>query len=217
MIHIFDVDNTVIKKSSAWYFLLEALDDGIISWKQVRQLPAELLRYKLGRPNMDFIETAVNQLEGLPIGALEQIAIRCFERRIKPKIYPQAEKLIREALLNGEEVYFATSSLSTLIKPIEEYLGLTGSFTSELETIDGITSGRLTGASLFGPGKKVYVENRLNEKKINPDDCCFYSDSYTDLPLLEYCGKAVAVNPDRILSKEAKKRGWEKLRFKLRD
>ena len=217
VIHIFDVDNTVIKKSSAWYFLREALAEGIINWKQIRQLPAEWLRYKLGRPNLDFIETAVTHLGAIQISALEETAKRCFNRRIKPNIYPRAEMLINELLAGGEKVYFATSSLSVLIKPLEKFLGITGTFASELEVSDGRTTGRLTGSSLFGAGKKVFVEKWLNDNNIDPNDCSFYSDSYTDLPLLEFCGKAIVVNPDRILIKEAKKRGWERLRFRLGD
>jgi phosphoserine phosphatase len=42
----------------------------------------------------------------------------------------------------------------------------------------------------------------------------FYSDSYTDLPTLELCGQPVAVNPDRFLTRAAKQRGWDMLRFK---
>jgi phosphoserine phosphatase len=31
---------------------------------------------------------------------------------------------------------------------------------------------------------------------------------------MEYSGRAIAVNPDRFLEKEAKKHGWEILRFR---
>jgi phosphoserine phosphatase len=49
---------------------------------------------------------------------------------------------------------------------------------------------------------------------MRPEDISFYSDSYTDLPLLEFSGSPVAVNPDRFLTYEAKKRGWKILRFR---
>ncbi len=48
-----------------------------------------------------------------------------------------------------------------------------------------------------------------------------YSDSYTDLPMLEAVGHPVAVNPDRVLAKAARERGWEVMQFtkpvRLRD
>ncbi len=36
-----------------------------------------------------------------------------------------------------------------------------------------------------------------------------YSDSFTDLPMLEAVGHPVAVNPDRDLRREAEKRRWQ--------
>ena len=40
-----------------------------------------------------------------------------------------------------------------------------------------------------------------------------YSDSITDLPMLEAVGHPVVVNPDRALRKEAIARGWPILAF----
>ena len=213
MIHIFDVDYTVIKKPSAWYFLLEALHKGIISISQIRQLPFEWIRYKLGRPNMDFIEDAVKHLAGIEEKTLEQTAHACFERRIKPNIYTGAAQLIREAVERGERVILASSSLSALIQPLERFLNIEGSIASVLEFHDGKTSGRLAESSLFGPRKKTAVETWCAANNVNPHEVYFYSDSYTDLPLLEYCGRPVAVNPDRRLTRKARRRGWEILRF----
>ena len=40
------------------------------------------------------------------------------------------------------------------------------------------------------------------------EEATFYSDSYTDLPLLERVGEPVVVNPDPRLRREAARRGW---------
>ena len=44
-------------------------------------------------------------------------------------------------------------------------------------------------------------------------DCRAYSDSITDLPLLEVVGHPTAVNPDRALRRVAEERGWPVLSF----
>jgi phosphoserine phosphatase len=41
----------------------------------------------------------------------------------------------------------------------------------------------------------------------------FYTDSISDLPLLERVGHPVAVNPDPRLARLARKRGWPIERF----
>ena len=213
MIHIFDVDYTILKRPSAWYFLCEALQEGIISLSQIRYLPIAWIRYKIGHPNMDFIEDVVKHLAGFEKTVLEQTAEACFERRMKPNIYTGAAKLIRGAIGRGEKVIFASSSLYTLIQPLERFFGIEGSIASVLEFRDGRTSGRLSEDSLFGHRKKNAVELWCAENRIHPDDICFYSDSYTDLPLMRSCGKPVAVNPDRTLAREAYKHNWDILRF----
>jgi len=214
MLNIFDVDYTVIKKTSAGYFIYEALEQKVIGVSQIRKLPFEWLRYKLGFPNTDFIEDAVKHIAGLDKKIMEDLAEACFTRRMKKGIYAQAAQLIAEMRQRGEQVIFATSSFHTIIHPLERFLGITESIASALEFSQGKTTGRIAGLSLFGEKKKAAVEKWLADHQINPRDVCFYSDSYTDIPLMEYCGGAVAVNPDRYLEREAKKRGWQILRFR---
>lgn len=213
MIHIFDVDNTTVRKTSTWYFFCEAYSKGAICLSRVRRLPLDWIKYKLGRPDMDFIENAVKSIAGIEKNTLDEIAKSCFEHRIKPNIYTGAAKLISNAQNNGEKVIFATSSLYTIIAPLESFFGIEGSIASMLEFSEGKTTGSMIGKSFFGPKKKSETEAWLNKNGFNPNDVCFYSDSYTDIPLLEFSGKPVAVNPDRILKRKAKKQGWEIVRF----
>ena len=214
MVHIFDIDNTLIKKTSAWYFLCEALSKKNISVFQIRSLPFAWIRYKIGLPNEDFIEDAVKHFAGIEESIVNQTALDCFERRIKPNIYTGAVKLIHDASGRGEKVIFATSSFLSIIRPIEQFFGIEGSLASILEIRDGITTGKIIDRSIFGERKKSAVIDWLDKNNVSPADVCFYSDSYTDIPLLEICGKPFAVNPDRILAREANKHGWEILRFK---
>ncbi|MDR2898521.1 MAG: HAD-IB family hydrolase [Spirochaetaceae bacterium] len=213
MVNIFDVDYTILKKPTAWYFLLDALAEGLISFSQVRGLPFEWLRYKAGSPNQDFIEEAVTHLAGLEQGVLEELGRICFERRMKGGIYTGAAGLIEEMKKRGETVVFATSSIDFMVAPLEQFLGIDGSLATKLAFSDGKTTGGIAGNSLFGLNKKEAAAAWLAERRIPSGDIRFYSDSYTDLPLLEYAGQAIAVNPDRFLKREAKKRGWEILRF----
>jgi HAD superfamily hydrolase (TIGR01490 family) len=214
MIHIFDVDYTLIRKSTSWYFLLEAMKEGLIHFRQLAGLPFEWLRYKAGIPNQNFIEDAVKRLAGIDRKRLENVADACFVRRLRPNIYTEAIRLIGEIQGRGETVIFASSSFHTLVRPLEDFFGVGDSVASTLEFVEGKTTGRLVGISPFGKNKKTAVTARLEQWKIPPEAVRFYSDSYTDLPLLEWCGHPVAVNPDRLLAREAKQRGWEILRFR---
>jgi len=214
MIHIFDVDHTVVRKTSAEYFVKMAMKEGIIRFSQVYRLPLDWIRYKLASPDNDFIEQTVKKLSGIKKTDLDRIAENCFQKRIKPNIYKGAAELIRDALKKGERVIFATSSFDFIIKPLENFFGIKGSLASEMEYLNGMTTGNLVSYSFFGQKKKTAAQAWMERNSIKPQDASFYSDSYTDIPLLEYCGNPVAVNPDRILLEKATGHNWKVLNFK---
>ena len=197
-----------------WHFLRIAVKNRIIQFYKIRRLPIDWVRYKMKSPDTDFIEAVVENLAGIERDALVKTADDCFQKHIKGSIFTGAQKLIAEAQMKNERVIFASSSFDIVLSPLERFLGIDGLLACELEFIGGKTTGRLVGSSLFGMKKKTVVQAWLQRNNINPGEVSFYSDSYTDIPLLEYCGNPVTVNPDRILRHEAKKRGWKVLRFK---
>jgi HAD superfamily hydrolase (TIGR01490 family) len=213
-VHIFDVDYTLLRRSSSYYFLLRAVQEGVLSFRQLKNLPIEWLRYKFGLIHQDFIEQAVRHLSGIDKQTIDSLASDCFEFSIKRNLYTEAADLITEIQNKGEKVLLATSSFQSVIEPIERFLGISESIASILEFADGKTTGRTVGKALFGPEKKRAVTAWLDAHSISPSDLWFYSDSYTDLPLLEIAGHPVAVNPDRFLKKQAIGRGWTIMRFK---
>ena len=214
IVHIFDVDYTVLRKTSAQYFLRVALREKYIRFSQIYHLPLEWIKYKIASPDMDFIESTVKKLSGLKKSDMENISEVCFEKYAKKNIYSESAKLIREALNKGQKVIFATSSFDFIIKPLENFFGIEGSLATRMEYSDGITTGNLSGYSLFGVKKKTAALEWMKNNGIKAQDVIFYSDSYTDIPLLECCGTAVAVNPDRILKRKAKKENWKILLIK---
>jgi len=214
MIHIFDVDYTIVRKTSTEFFLQMAMKEKLIRFSQVKRLPLDWIKYKLAFPDIDFIENTVKSLSGIKKDDLDRLSEACFSERIKPNIYAGASQLIKEALERKEKVIFATSSFDFIISPLERYFGITDSLACRMEYKDGMTTGKLDGYSFFGPKKKTAVCAWMEKNNIKKEDVCFYSDSYTDLPLLEYCGLPVAVNPDNILARRAKKNNWKIIRFK---
>ena len=78
--------------------------------------------------------------------------------------------------------------------------------------------GRYTGEVEFSSHgtNKVIAMNELAERyDLDLSRSWAYSDSVTDLPMLEAVGHPVAVNPDRELRKAATDRTWDILTFTL--
>jgi phosphoserine phosphatase len=90
-----------------------------------------------------------------------------------------------------------------------EYLGFPGQYVcTYLEAEDGRLTGRIVPPVCYGPGKVVWAERFAAEHRVDLSASYFYTDSITDLPLLEQVGHPVAVNPDPRLRRLARRQGW---------
>jgi phosphoserine phosphatase len=84
---------------------------------------------------------------------------------------------------------------------------------TRLEAQDGRLTGRVVPPVCVGTGKIVWAERFAAEHDVDLSASFFYTDSISDLPLLERVGHPVAVNPDPRLRRLAAARGWPVERF----
>jgi phosphoserine phosphatase len=77
-------------------------------------------------------------------------------------------------------------------------------------------AGRYTGKLKFyayGEGKAEAIRDMAERHGLDLAECYAYTDSATDLPMLEAVGRPVAVNPDKELKAIAAERDWPVLEF----
>jgi HAD superfamily hydrolase (TIGR01490 family) len=132
---------------------------------------------------------------------------------VRRRIYTEARELLAQRKTSGRQVVLATSSLDVIVRPLAEELGVDEVLAASFELAGDRFTGRLGGPPLFGVKKMRAVLEYIRQHGLTPDRCAFFSDSITDLPLLEVVGEPVAVNPDRRLRAVARRRGWRILRF----
>jgi putative phosphoserine phosphatase/1-acylglycerol-3-phosphate O-acyltransferase len=95
-----------------------------------------------------------------------------------------------------------------------DYLGIPGQFVcTHLVSVGGRLTGEVVEPVCYGQGKVVWAERFAAEWGVDLADSTFYSDSISDLPLMERVGRPVAVNPDMRLKRVARRRGWPIERF----
>jgi phosphoserine phosphatase len=105
-------------------------------------------------------------------------------------------------------VIISSSPIET-VEPIGEHLGVDDVIATRAR-LDG--QGRYTGDLEFyayGPYKADAIREMAVAQGIDLARSYAYSDSITDLPMLELVGNPVAVNPDRELARIAREREWE--------
>ena len=145
---------------------------------------------------------------------LEEIALEGY-RYLRTRIYPEARALVEARRAKGREVVLATSSIGIAVRPLAEELGIREVIATALEFEGERCTGRFVEPPLLNQQKKRRVLEYLQGRGVSPEGCSFYTDSISDLPLLEEVGEPVAVNPDPRLRRVARSRNWPVMRFKL--
>lgn len=212
----FDLDKTIIARSSLFAFSRPFRAGGLITRRTVVRNAYAHFFYQVGGADHDQIERTREYLTALVTGwdvqQVRDIVAETLEQQIVPVVYREATALIDEHHAAGRDVVIVSSSGAEVVEPIGALLGAD----RVLATRMVVAEGRYTGEIAFyayGPNKAVAVRELAEREGYDLVASFAYSDSFTDLPLLETVGHPSAVNPDRALRKEAATRGWPVLDF----
>jgi phosphoserine phosphatase len=150
-----------------------------------------------------------------------RIVRETLEEVIDPIVFEEALELIRQHREAGRLVLIVSASPEEIVRPLAAYLGADDAIATRARLDDeGRYSGELE-RYCYGPAKVTAITEIAEQRGIDLAASYAYSDSVTDVPMLEAVGHPVAVNPDRALLRVAEARDWEIRRFvkpvRLRD
>ena len=213
----FDLDKTVIAKSSALAFGRPFYRDGLINRRDVLKAAYAQLVYRIGGADEKQMARTRDYLADLCRGwradQVRQIVAETLHELINPYVYAEAAALIEEHQEAGRDVVLVSSSGEEMVRPIGELLGISDVIATRMV----VAGGRYTGEVAFyaaGAHKVQAVRELAAARGYDLADCYAYSDSISDEPLLSCVGHPTAVNPDRALRRAATERGWPMLTFK---
>ena len=212
----FDLDKTIIAKSATLAYGPSFYRNGLISrGDAVRGAVAQLLYTWNGASHrrMERIRDQVSQLcSGWPAERVREIVTRHLDELILPYVYPEARALLDRHRAAGEDVIIVSTSGQEMVGPIGALLGAALVIATRMEIAEGCYTGQMEFYA-YGEAKAERVRELAAERGYDLADCYAYSDSVTDLPMLETVGRPHAVNPDRALRRLAQQRGWPVLSF----
>jgi HAD superfamily hydrolase (TIGR01490 family) len=215
----FDLDKTVIAKASMVAFGRPLLRAGMISrWLMVRALWSQMVFHYLGADEermRKFRESALRITRGWDQERIRTLVGEALIEVIEPIVYDEALELIREHQRAGRKVFIISASPQEIVDPLAHYLGVDGAIATRAQLDE---EGRYTGEVEFysyGPYKAEAILEVANWEDIDLVRSYAYSDSITDLPMLEVVGRPVVVNPDRELARIARERDWEIRVFRI--
>jgi HAD superfamily hydrolase (TIGR01490 family) len=205
----FDVDKTILAENSATLYLKALYQRGEVDGRFVVSNLISYLQYKVNLLDIErFTQRTVRQFQGRSEKALLDEAALWFGEYVLPTIYPEAIERIESHTARGHVVALVSGATKFVIKPLAEYLGVKHIMHTHLEVRDGKFTGRVIDPICFGEGKIYWLQQLIEREGIDLARSWFYTDSITDLPLLDLVGHPVVVNPDPLLYREARRRFW---------
>ena len=208
----FDLDKTIIARSSTFAFGRPFMRDGLLSPVTVLKGVYAQAVYQLVGADHDRMEQMRHAMLELTRGweaeRIRRIVRETMEDVVAPLVFQEALDLFTEHRAAGRDIWVVSSSGEEIVVPFAGYLGIN----NVIATISGVDDdGRYDGTLQFyayAGNKATAIRQVAEARGYDLEQSYAYSDSITDLPMLSVVGHPMAVNPDRELRAAAQAMGW---------
>jgi HAD superfamily hydrolase (TIGR01490 family) len=213
----FDLDKTIIAKSSTLAFTRPMFKAGLLSGSTLAKAGIAQAYYQAFGADHDQLERIKDELSAMTKGwdreEIEALVTETVDEVVTPLVYAEALAIMEEHRGAGRRVVVISASPEEIVRPLCRYLGVDEVIATKAAVDE---EGRYTGQLelyAYGPGKAEAMREMAEREGVDLESSYAYSDSVTDLPMLEAVGHPVVVNPDSALRAIAAERGWEVRRF----
>lgn len=206
----FDLDRTLVHGNSARLWVRHEWRRGALRNRLFLKGLAYLAAYRMGYADVeDALRVGITTLAGQRESDLSAITSGFYQREVRPLLRRDARAAIAQRRAAGDRLVLLTSSSTYLSQAVTQDLGLDDFLCTRFEVdAQGCFTGRAVEPVCFGGGKVRLATRYVAEHGGNLSRCAFYSDSFSDLPMLEAVGEPVVVTPDPRLRRHARARGW---------
>ncbi len=212
----FDLDKTIIAKSSSLAFSKPFLAGGLITRRAMLRSAYAQFVFFAGGANHDQMEKMRQFMSrlvaGWDVATVSEIVADTLHNIVDPLVFEEAVSLIDEHKVAGRDIVIVSASGTEVVAPIGAMLGADRVVASRLEIVDGHYTGEID--------YYAYAEEKAHAIRALADEAGYdlagsyaYSDSITDVHMLDVVGHPHAVNPDKELRRVAEARDWPILTF----
>ena len=206
---LFDMDHTLVAANSALLYVRWLRGRGEARRRDAARFGWWFVRYMAGSLDASGIaRTVARPLAGRDAERFIREVEDWSAAELVPFISPRARAVVAERKARGDLCAVLTSSSAYAAKPVAEALGIEHILASRLLTDEGRLTGSIEEPFCYGGAKVTVAERWARLHDVDLRGSAFYSDSITDLPMLDAVGEPVVVNPDPRLRWTAWRRGW---------
>lgn len=190
---IFDVDKTVIRGDSMFQFLMYGLLRKPLTAPYLVQTVLYSVLYKLKLLSAEKAKssyfTAIRFME-------EKDLAHFYQTRLMPTVFPEAVKEMKEMKRQGHHVLLVTASPYVYMKYFEELPFVDKVIATKLVMSNDRFTSMIEGQNCKGREKVHRIQAYLDENRweIDYESSCAYSDSLSDLPMMELVKKRYWIN-----------------------
>jgi HAD superfamily hydrolase (TIGR01490 family) len=207
----FDLDRTLIAGVSVFSFGAEAWRQGLVTNRQIVGWGVDSVVFAMlgeSPERKDAARAAVlTGISGVSVETLDAVA-NAVVPTLADRVRPESFRLTEMHRSAGRDTWIASASPHNIVEMLADRLELTGGIGTRGIISDGHLTDQIDGPFVHGAGKAEAVRMVIADHEYDSAACYAYSDSITDLPMLELVGHPVAVNPDSALEAVARERGW---------
>lgn len=131
-----------------------------------------------------------------------------YEQYVMPRLLREGVVRVQEHKEKGHTTVIATAAGEYMSEKVRVQLEADDKIAAIALVRDGRLTDEVEMPMPFAEGKEILARRYAESRGVSLEDCWFYSDSLTDLPLLQAVGHPVAVNPQRALRRIAEEKGW---------
>lgn len=204
----FDMDRTVLRIDTGMTWMRFLRGRGEVGrFGMLRALYWSAL-YKVAMLDLETLAgRLVADMRGDPEHEMIEKCRTWYELFVGHQVAPAARRAIERHRRAGDQIVLLTGSTQYAACVVADSLGIEHVLCSRLEVSEGRFTGKMAQLC-FGKYKVELAEEFAHDSGVELERSSFYSDSYTDLPMLQRVGTAVAVNPDARLRRHATRAGW---------
>jgi HAD superfamily hydrolase (TIGR01490 family) len=151
---------------------------------------------------------------GMHRDRLVGLADDLFEVTLKPSIYPRAKALIESTQALGYRNVLVTGALDFTVRPIAIEFGIDEVICNRLEFKNHVATGRVLPPLIAESEKARIIRAYAEQEDIDLRQSYAFSDSTSDIPMLEITGNPIATNPTRRLRRIATEKNWPIIQLK---
>jgi len=205
----FDLDGTLITVNSAALWMRAERRRGRLTLPQMLEGALYLLLYRVHAVDMGKVmRKALRTVQGELEETIRRLTYEWFERDVRPFVAPGARAVVEGHRRQGHRLVLLTSSSLYASECADREFGFDDVICTRYEVADGRFTGEVAEPICYAEGKVELAERLAVERDIDLDRSFFYTDSCTDLPMLERVGAPRVVHPDFHLRLVARRRGW---------